>query len=252
MRRVINNIRHHSNWLAYYFNKYLNPDKGFTFRVRGGIEITVPKRMLHTYKEQFFDHAYLKGLPDTIELNRPLTVVDIGANVGYFSLYMLSKNKGSKVIAFEPLPANYELLKKYKEENPALNLTAVNKAVAGEEGRLTLGYDETDNYSTSASIFEANELQNRITVPCTTLEAIVQEYDLSKIDFLKLDCEGSEYPIIYKLSRAVLNRISVIAIETHEGYKHDENTDSLVDYLKRLGFQVNRERKLVWVWRANS
>ncbi len=64
MRRILNNFEHHSNWLGYYKYKYFDKGTGdFNFDCRSGIRISVPKRLLHTYKECFFDETYLKGLP---------------------------------------------------------------------------------------------------------------------------------------------------------------------------------------------
>lgn len=235
MRRILNNIKNHSNWLAYYKHKYLDNQKnGFTFRCRGGIKIKVPRRLLHTYKECFFDETYLKGIPTSLTKFPIKTVVDIGANVGYFSLFMLSINPRAKVFAYEPIPKNFELLSRYKSENPSLDFQIFNEAVSkSSQKSITLHFDETDAFTTSASIFKDHETKNQFTVESTCLERIIQDNRLTGIDFIKIDCEGSEYDIIYDAPPAILDKISIISIETHPGKNENENTAALSNYLEK-------------------
>jgi FkbM family methyltransferase len=250
MRRVINTINNHSNWFSYYTYKYFTSKKEkFVFELRGGLKVEVPARLMQTYKECFFDQTYIKGLSKDVFKNAPLTVVDIGANVGFFSLFMFSKDKKAKIFAYEPMPLNFKLLNKYKQENTDLNYTVVNKAVSNEKTTITLNYDSSDSFSTAATIFDTSTQGDKIQVETTTLEAILNDNNLSKIDFLKLDCEGSEYGILYGASTAVLNKISNISIETHPGKQDNENINSLVTYLKKNGFEINTKADIIWAWR---
>lgn len=255
MRRVCNNIKNHSNWFNYYVHKYLGSQgDAFTFNSRGGLRIKVPERLAHTYKECFFDETYTKGLPKRLikklTESKPLTVIDIGANVGYFSLFMLSRFKGARVYAFEPIGMNFKLLKQYKEENPNLAFTVVNQAVAGQQGTVVLNYDAGDQFTTSASIFDNKTEPDQVEVQSTTLEAILKKNRLNKIDFLKLDCEGSEYDIVYGAPSEVLDKVSVIALETHKGTKTNENRDALANYLKQHKFEIHTSGDIIWGWRT--
>ncbi len=257
MRRVYNNIRNHSNWFNYYIHKYLNSrEEGFTFNCRGGLKIKVPQRLAHTYKECFFDETYTKGLPKRLikklAASKPLTVIDIGANVGYFSLFMLSNFRGSKVYAFEPIGMNFKLLKQYKEENSNLHFTVVNQAVGGQQGTIVLNYDAGDQFTTSASIFDNRAEPDQVEVQCTTLEAILEKNKLNKIDFLKLDCEGSEYDIVYGAPSTVLDKVSVIAIETHKGKTENKNRDALANYLEQNKFEIHTSGDIIWGWKATA
>src|SRR5690606_32618458 len=114
----------------------------------------------------------------------------------YFSLYMLSRFSGARVFAFEPMPMNFTLLNRYRKENPNLDFNPVNKAVGAKEETLVLNYDARDEFTTSATVFDTQVQPDKIEVECTTLAGIFQANKLEKIDFLKLDCEGSEYGII--------------------------------------------------------
>lgn len=252
VRRLVNNVKNHSNWFKYYFYKFFTARQApFTFHCRrSGMKITVPARMMQTYKEIFFDETYLKGFPaGIISSKNTLTVVDVGANVGYFSLFMLSNNQRTKIFAFEPMPMNYTLLEKYCNENSSYDFTPVNKAVSQQNGTIVLSYDATDSYTTSAGVFNGDRESDRLEVATTTLTSIMGNYKLDKIDFLKLDCEGSEYPIIYNAPSAVLEKISALAIETHPGKSERENKNSLVSHLRQHGFKIQTKRDIVWGWR---
>jgi FkbM family methyltransferase len=247
--RLINLIKTHSNWTNYYRYKYLGKsDKSVTFKTRSGLQIEVPKRMVQTYKECFFDEIYYKGLPKNYLKNQP-TIVDVGANVGYFSLFTLTRFPKAKVISFEPMPMNFELLSKYSNENPALDFNPVNKAVSGEKGHITLQYDANDSFTTSASVFDNSIGSDTLKVETTTLEDVFNNYNLSNIDLLKLDCEGSEYSILYNSNEETLKKVKALSIETHHGKAENENKDSLLSFLQQKGFATKSEKDIVWAWR---
>lgn len=251
MRRLINNFENHTNWFGYYKYKYFGKRTGdFNFNCRSGISINVPHRLLHTYKECFFDETYLKGLPKELSKSPIKTIIDIGANVGYFSLFMFSLNVKAKVFAYEPIPKNFDLLNQYKSENPDLNFQIFNMAVTKPNQKsITLHYDESDAFTTSASIFNDQKQKNKLVVGSTSLERIIQDHQLSKVDLVKLDCEGSEYEILYNTPGTIFDKISILAIETHQGNNENENTYALSKYIKEHNFKIKTQGDIIWAWK---
>lgn len=247
--RLLNNIRNHSNWPSYFTDKYFNKDKNeFCFKTRNGLEITVPKRLLHTYKECFFDEAYTNGLPDNI-INKTPVVIDIGANVGYFSLFILNKFPQAKVYSFEPMPVNFKLLNKYKNENLQLDFTVFNKAVSNTNETIVLAYNADDSFTTSATILKNTNQSDTVEVSAITLASIIKENKIEKIDLLKLDCEGSEYKILYECPKNILQRVSAISLETHQGENINENTKTLAQFLEEQGFITKVREDIILGWR---
>ena len=153
----------------------------------------MPRRLLHTYKECFFDETYLKGFStDQLQTNMA-TIIDIGANVGYFSLFSLSKYLNAKVFSYEPIPRNFQLLSKYREQNATLSWQAVNSAVAmPDQKSLVLHFDGSDEFTTAATMFSDQKQLDDIEVACTSLKEIIESNQLQEIDLLKVDCEGAE------------------------------------------------------------
>ena len=250
MRRLFNNIQNHRNWLDYLFFKFFNTSTpSFTFKHRSGLIINVPRRLLQTYKECFFDEGYVKGFLKQPGLSGTPVIIDIGANVGYFSLFMFAKNRGAHIYAYEPIPKNFALLNTYQQENKALSFQIFNIAVSGNEGSISLTYDSQDSFTTSASIFSRHENTDQIDVDCVTLESIMQSNHLDRVDLLKLDCEGAEYDILYNTSGAVFDQIEHITLEAHSGERKNENVIELAKFLSGEGFKCNVKRQLVWAWK---
>jgi FkbM family methyltransferase len=247
MRRLYNHIRFHRNWLLYLWYKINGKIKnGFIFKTRAGIEITVPARLMHTYKECFMDQTYLKGFANTPIRTPTPVVIDIGANVGYFSLNFFCIYPNAQLIAFEPIPNNYQLLQTYQQKNPGLNLTIVNEAVAGKTGELELFFNKADSFSTSATLFKNTHEPDSIIVQTTTLLDIIEQRNLTTVDLLKLDCEGAEYDILYHTPTDVLKKIKAMAIETHTGPGEKENIQALVTYLQTQGYTTQMLRSKIW------
>ncbi len=106
-----------------------------------------------------------------------------------------------------------------------------------------------------ATVSNTSQSQKTISVAATTLANIIEEHALPQIDFLKLDCEGSEYGIIYGLPANHLIQIRAICIETHPGAQPNENTLALCDYLQSRDFRLNyhdqKEAGYIWAWQAH-
>lgn len=139
------------------------------------------------------------------------TVLDVGAQVGLVSLYLAKKHPGIHIIAYEPVPANYERLIRNLEKNGVRNVTTVNKAVTGDGRPLTLAVNLKSN-SGGASAFTTPNGQETITVESVTLSDILSRHD--QIKLLKLDVEGAEYEILESLN-GDLGKIEYIRGEFH-------------------------------------
>lgn len=254
MRRVLNMMRNIRNWPEYIaFKTFTSREKGFTFKCHNGLNIHVPKDLLHPFKESFFDETYFKGLPDGYSLikNKELCVVDIGANVGSFSLFVLSRYPHARIFAYEPMPNNFALLEKYKNELNLDTLHIHNNAVSDSEGEISLYYNADNAFTTEASINAGTVSgKDECRVKTVTLESIINTYDVDRIDFLKVDCEGSEYPILYSLDDKIYENISVIAVETHKAPGEKENQGSLARYLKSMDFRIRTNKPgMIWAWK---
>ncbi|WP_390553814.1 FkbM family methyltransferase [Singulisphaera acidiphila] len=168
-------------------------------------------------------------------------VLDIGANIGYYTLIFarLVGDKG-RVYAFEPDPTNFRLLKKNVRANGYQNVIFVNKAVAETSGPLSL-YLCPDNKG-DHRIFASEDDRDAIPIQATTLDEHFADYQ-GKIDFIKMDIQGSEGRAVRGMQK-VLRRHHDVKIITEfwpAGLRRSgiEAKEYLAD-LERQGFGLFR------------
>jgi FkbM family methyltransferase len=120
-----------------------------------------------------------------------MTVVDLGAGVGYYTL-LAAKAVGTQgtVYAFEPDPVNYSFLLKNVRVNGYRNVVALQKAVSNTIGYAKLFLD--DRYSGHSLYFRNGLSKGTLTIETTTLDAFFKEKGWPRVDVIKMDIEGAE------------------------------------------------------------
>lgn len=130
------------------------------------------------------------------EIKKGDVVLDIGANIGYYSL-IFSQIVGTegRVFAFEPDPNNFALLKKNIEINNLKNVILIQKAVSDTSIPLTLYL--CDYNHAQHRIYPSPRCNEKITVESTTIDEYLSKTEFyNKINFVKMDVEGAEYDVI--------------------------------------------------------
>lgn len=162
------------------------------------------------------------------------TIIDIGANIGIFSLFAAYKD-AQKIVAIEPGQEAISTLKKSIEANSLQQrITAIQAAVTAVDG----GVLHFPTFS-SPNNRPTNSGTNTIEVPTVSLKTIINSHFNNPVDLLKMDCEGGEYDILYNTDKHTLALIREIRMELH-GAKQDE--DALLNYLQQKGFKLNKYR----------
>lgn len=163
--------------------------------------------------------------------------VDVGANIGATALIMGAfAGERGRVIAVEPGPQSFALLQRNLAMNGASTVTALNCAVSAESGRMT--FCENSAYGHLAP--DAVGLQ----VEVRTLDRIVEDLGLTRLDLLKIDTEGFE-PHVLEGARATLERLRpVIYLEL--------NSWALIAHGRRdpLTFLTSLASTFPWVLRV--
>jgi len=146
---------------------------------------------------------------EQIQLSKDDIVLDIGANVGMFSIYV-KKKFGCRVIAFEPVLSNFEQFQKNIILN-GLSLSDIelhNTAITDVEGgEIRIGTPE-HNTGGSSAFYHTHDM------PICKTETI-DKYITEGCVYLKIDCEGGEYAIIPTILDK-LNQFKYIGIEYHK------------------------------------
>lgn len=146
---------------------------------------------------------------DPIFANRnDMTVIDFGANAGFFTLY--AQDSCEKLIAVEPFPTTFKTLQEMTKNYSSV--LTVQSALGNQVGSVDFYMNEN---STTNSLI--NRGGTSIVVPSTTLANMLENYSLEWVDFIKCDIEGSEVTAITDATLApVADRVGCWFIEIHQ------------------------------------
>lgn len=162
-------------------------------------------------------------------------VVDIGANIGAFSILAARKASDGRVFAYEPNKKNYSLLLKNKSLNNLHNLLVFNLAVAGEKGHVDLFISKLNDCA--HSIYSADSKKS-VKVKSIGLRDIFAMNNLKRINYLKIDAEGAEYDILLNTPAEIIRKVDKIVLEYHDQLNRDHDYNDLKEYLEGNGFKV--------------
>jgi FkbM family methyltransferase len=250
----VNLFRHVENPGTHLRSKLgLMRDDPVEFTLTGGLKARVPRERMGEFKMVVLDDCYLKGFRRHAfaELSSPV-VVDVGANLGFFCLYMLSVLRGASVFCVEPVKANYDFLVENLRANGIENqVTSVQAALCAKTGTVTLVDPADEAFPTGASVLSSPGEGTGYEVAALSLDDFLKQRDLAQVSLLKLDCEGAEYDILYHSSEASLKAIQNVAAEIHVGKGDRENVDAFSSFLSQAGFAccVSKDRHFVWACR---
>lgn len=238
MNRYLNLIRNVRNWPLHFMDKFgLVKQDPLYFNLNNSLRVEVPKRIHHEFKEIFMENAYSIGLKKPVQEGS--VIIDIGANVGFFSLFAAAKYKGCRILSYEPIKTNFDQLLKNKKLNATIEMSCFNEAVCGHKGSIKIFFDQNDSFSTSASILEDVNNENGDgfeEVPCLTLKDVFDKNKIDNCGLIKIDCEGAEYDILYNTPQDVFDKIDQMALELHECEGQD--IASLKKHVADAGFEL--------------
>jgi FkbM family methyltransferase len=126
------------------------------------------------------------------------TFVDIGANVGLFSLFVASRaGQDARILAIEPEPGNLRRLEFNVRANPGVPITIIPKALSDEAGVVAVELDQRDRGGTRTKKIGQTEASiETVRVPSQTLLDVLAGEGVDAVDALKIDVEGSEDVIL--------------------------------------------------------
>ncbi len=213
------------------------------------IPLRLPLGVWWLAEESFLDQELLFGEFETMErkfvkklLRRDMTVVDVGAHHGLYSL-LASKCVGwhGRVVAIEPSPRECTRLERHLRLNRSSNVELIPCAAGEHTGEADLYLvDRFNDGCNSLRPPATPEPVGTVRVPVRRLDDILSELEISKVDFMKLDAEGAELSALYGALK-LLNRDSrpAMLVEVQDvrtrpwGYAARE----LLQFLMRMDYQ---------------
>lgn len=180
---------------------------------------------------------------------QPGVLLDVGANVGEWSIAACGALPGARVHAFEIAPATATILA--ENAAPLGARLAIHPIGLGErEGKITL-FASSESNTASSTIREAIEV-SRLAHGITTIEEVaarvttgdrfLREAGIERVDFLKIDVEGAEFSVLRGFSEA-FDRSAIDLVQFEYGLINLQTRDFLEDYYKfftERGFVVGK------------
>jgi FkbM family methyltransferase len=207
--------------VPYYRDKYWRTPS--TIRLNGKlVTIATPadNGTRIAFKDIFLDDVYgLRQLRGSLQ-----TIVDIGAHVGFFSLYARSLFPGATIHAYEPNPD----LTKHLAQNAAVGKFRVFSEAVGARSSTVRLSRERD------SVFTKTVEDPQGAVPQVSIEQAIERLG-GHVDVLKLDCEGCEWPILQTTD--YLHSVRFLTMEYH--LSENRPLNELRRLIRAKGFIVN-------------
>lgn len=241
-----------------------------------------PVFCLRKPEAKMLDHHVEGYLQNGIKIEKGDIVFDVGANVGVFGLRATQKADNVQAYCFEPIPDIYEVLKKnaitygngkihtfqmgvsdsasrasftYFPNTPALSTLhpeewdkdpkAFSRAVKGTMRNPPEGMKWMrliPSFLSGVIAFFLVRGKKQVDCNLDTLSSIIEAHKVSKIDLLKIDCEGAEWSVLNGISEEHWSRIKTIVIEVHD---IDNRLDKIKKLLGEKGFKkLHHEREV--------
>jgi FkbM family methyltransferase len=148
----------------------------------------------------------------------PRVIVDAGANIGLTTVFFANKYPQARIIAVEPELSNFNLLKKNAEPYP--NITCLRAALWKNNTKIELsdpglghwGFQATEKPVAGGPTASPTE------VPGITVDALMKQFGINYLDFLRMDIEGAEQEVCEHTS-SWMDKVGVIGVELHDRLK---------------------------------
>ena len=160
-------------------------------------------------------------------------IVDVGANIGAFSVYACGKAPEAKVIAIEPFPDTiqsfiFNIAANHLEDSVKL----VTKGLSAHGGERRMPVDPSIPSQSLGLLPE--DAESGLTISTISLDTFWREEKLDKIDLLKMDIEGGEHEVLPITSKELFSRIENLTFEYHpNGSRH-----RMFELLRTMGFHL--------------
>lgn len=215
------------------------PDKTIVYRSRSGInwELDLSEyQMRQIYLYDIYERNTIRHL---FNLCKPdMTFIDVGANIGFYSLTMAQFLKKGEVHSFEPNPYIHKLFQKNLALNSFSNIVANPVGLSDKNETLTIHFSKS-NLGASSVYNTSSDMHEQIRL--VAFDDYCKEKNIQKIDLLKVDIEGGELNFLKGATgmiRKCEKLILVMEIMEEHCIKAGYSAAELFEYVTSLGFKA--------------
>lgn len=168
-------------------------------------------------------------------LRDDMTIVDIGANIGYYVMTEATTVNVKQILAIEPNPVSYENIKANIELNACENIICRNVAASDENGSMPFYISKHSNI---CSLTPRTDYEKIIDVPVVKLDDLAKEVGLDKVDMVRMDIEGYEIHAIPGMMEILKRDRPWICMEYHSTLINEAEREVFVSTLENLGYKL--------------
>lgn len=175
-----------------------------------------------------FEEIIVQGEYDLQQLKNlnPQHIIDIGANVGYTSIFFSNRFEDSKIIALEPEHENFSAL--CKNTSNRANIIGIEGGIWNSKCKL-----KVVNPTASKWAIQVTESDDDKWIQAYTIPELIEDYNIPTIDILKIDVEGTEKILFDNQAARWLSKTKVLIIETHDRIVPGSSTPVLREISKK-------------------
>jgi len=244
MKKMLNNFR---IFLSRIFNFLYHRTKIIIFRrisnaLVKGLEVNVDDVIiiltsisdLHYQAKPFYEKEIFNVIINDLYNNedKEIVFIDVGANIGRYSLFLAKRFPKLKVIAIEPDPDAYSALAKGVKVNGLANVIAMNIAISDVNGVTTL-FKKYD--ASLSSIVDSTNTIKTIKVTAKRLDDVVEGLGLGCVDWVKIDVEGAELHVLRDFRSGIARFRPRVIIEVKEF-----NREGVFNFFREVNYECKR------------
>jgi FkbM family methyltransferase len=242
LRTVFDTVRLIENWPTALGLRLFRHRPGLRLLAfRQGLNIVCRRdtRDWDVIHELLFAGSYGRAIEDLTRLPGEPAVLDLGANIGLFSLKAAAAHPRARVHAFEPGPPNYRLFEINRLANPLLadRITLNREAVGGQDRMAEWRFDDRNPGGSSLYGREGSSFSVRVRAFADVIRAFP-----SRVALAKIDIEGGEYELISQTPGEVWQRVDALSLELHMDPTGQQKQDDLLRRLAGFGYKIEEER----------
>ncbi|MCS6801253.1 MAG: FkbM family methyltransferase [Chloroflexota bacterium] len=173
------------------------------------------------------------------------TFLDIGANVGYFTILAALTQPHCRVVAVEPVPDTYSLLEKNSLINNLQNIVLINAALGDATGKAVMRLANDSGLAAVAPTYPdgawgSSGDNQSVEVELTTVDALYQERHISPVKLVKVDVEGYEQYVFRGMSRVIQQDRPIIIAEMEDRWqqRYQYNLDHVVRQFSMYEYEL--------------
>ena len=168
--------------------------------------------------------------------------VDVGAYFGWYSLVAAHERPRARVLAFEPVAASFARLEENRRANAVANVAAFRLALGDAESTARMALPPAANGGSAHLSAEGESVGERVRV--TTLDRVVEDERLPRVDVVKIDVEGAEVEVLRGARRTLERFRPLLLVELNPSAlaARGSGARALLDELAGLGYETYEVR----------